>query len=75
MKSTAYKLTLRRKDNGDEHHRLIFAPDETMARTLAIERAKLALGPTVDAQFEVLSCVVVTPAVGPAPDTPGNPTN
>lgn len=64
-KKIAYKVRLRRQKTGGEHDRLIFAPNEAIAKVRAVERAKLAMGATMVeikyGQFEVLSCVIAPP--------------
>jgi hypothetical protein len=59
MRRAKFKVKLR-DQAGNEHDRMIFAPDEAAACERAMSRARTALGKTMAdrcyARFEVLSC-------------------
>lgn len=64
-KRTGYNVTLRRKDNGEEHQRLILAVDERAAETAAVMRARAALPVMADRQyatFEIVSVAAANPS-------------
>jgi hypothetical protein len=60
QKKIPYDIVVRRLATGEEHARLIFAADESIARERAMVRARHALGATFVereyGEFEIVSC-------------------
>jgi hypothetical protein len=60
-----FSVRLRRQVTGEEHLRMIFAPDETTAKERAIVKARVVLPVMAERQYErfdVVSCDVDTSA-------------